>query len=150
VNHNLQVILGLTALASLGVGLVGAVVLQSIRRRSLQWSIIVAALVPVAAVTASIWLNVTTMVLSERDSWVVTVALVFASVLGVAVSYVLGRRVASGAGRRAPGTGHGRLQPGRAERRHQLAQQPLVVGTGRDHPSRRGARGHPGEPSPFP
>jgi len=93
---SVQMILALTALASVAVGLLGALLLQVIRRRSLQWSIIVASLVPVAAVTASVWLNVTKMVLSERDTWIVTVALVFASLLAVAVSYVLGRRVSSG------------------------------------------------------
>jgi signal transduction histidine kinase len=93
---DIQAIFVMTALASVAVGLIGALVLQAIRRRSLQWSIIVAALVPVGAVTASVWVNVTKMVLSQRDTWIVTVALIFASLLAVAVSYVLGRRVASG------------------------------------------------------
>lgn len=95
-NKDMQVILGLTATAVLSTGLLGAVVLQAIRRRSLLLSIVVAALVPVAAVSAAVALNVNRMVISQHDSTVVLVALGFSTVLAVALSYVLGRRVASG------------------------------------------------------
>ena len=95
-SKDMQVILGLTATAVVSTGLVGALVLQAIRRRSLLLSIVVAALAPVAAVSAAVALNVNRMVISPHDSTVVSVALGFSTVLAVALSYVLGRRVASG------------------------------------------------------
>ena len=92
----MQVILGLTAGAVILTGLLGALVLQAIRRRSLLFSIVVAALAPVAAVAAAVALNVNRMVISEHDSSVVSVALGLSTVLAVVLSYVLGHRVASG------------------------------------------------------
>lgn len=95
-SKDMQLILGLTAGAVLFTGLLGALVLQTIRRRSLLQSIVVAALVPVAAVSAAVALNVNRMVISQHDSTVVSVALGFSTVLAVVLSFVLGRRVASG------------------------------------------------------
>ena len=92
----MRVILGLTATAVAGTGLLGALLLQTIRRRSLLLSIIVAALAPVAAVSAAVALNVNQMVISQHDSTVVSVALGFSTMLAVGLSYLLGRRVASG------------------------------------------------------
>jgi signal transduction histidine kinase len=92
----MQLILGLTAGAVALTGLVGALLLQAIRRRSLLSSIVVAALAPVAAVSAAVALNVNQMVISAHDSSVVSIALGFSTVLAVALSIVLGRRVASG------------------------------------------------------
>ena len=92
----MQVILVLTATAVFSTGLLGALVLQAIRRRSLLLSIVVAALAPMAAVSAAVALSVNKMVISQHDSTVVSVALGFSTVLAVALSYVLGRRVASG------------------------------------------------------
>ena len=92
----MMVVLGLTASAVVSTGMLGALVLQAIRRRSLLLSIVVAALVPVAAVSAAVALNVNRMVISQHDSTVVSVALGFSTVLAVVLSYVLGRRVASG------------------------------------------------------
>jgi len=95
-SKDLQLILGLTAGAVIITGLLGAVVLQAIRRRSLLASIVVAAVVPVAAVSAAVALNVNQMVISAHDSTVVSIALALSTVLAVALSFVLGRRVASG------------------------------------------------------
>ena len=92
----MQLVLGLTATAVVFTGLLGALVLQAIRRRSLLLSIIVAALTPVAAVSAAVALNVNKMVISSHDSTVVSVALGLSTLLAVALSFVLGRRVASG------------------------------------------------------
>jgi signal transduction histidine kinase len=92
----MQVILALTAGAVCFTGLLGALVLQAIRRRSLLLSIVVAALVPMAAVSVAVALSVNRMVISSHDSTVVSVALGFSTVLAVALSFVLGRRVASG------------------------------------------------------
>jgi len=96
VSKDVQLILELTAAAVVFTGLLGAWVLQAVRRRSLLVSIVVAALVPVAAVSAAVALNVNQMVISEHDSNVVSVALGFSTVLAVALSVVLGRRVTSG------------------------------------------------------
>ena len=95
-SKDLQLILALTAAAVIITGLLGAWVLQAIRRRSLLTSIVVAAVVPVAAVSAAVALNVNQMVISAHDSTVVSVALALSTVLAVALSFVLGRRVASG------------------------------------------------------
>ncbi len=95
-SKDMQMILGLTTAAVLLTGLFGAALLQAIRRRSLLLSIVVAALVPVAAVSAAVALNVNRMVISSHDSTVVSVALGFSTLLAVVLSFVLGRRVASG------------------------------------------------------
>ena len=95
-SKDLQLVLALTAGAVIITGLLGALVLQVIRRRSLLTSIVVAAVVPVAAVSAAVALNVNRMVISAHDSTVVSVALALSTVLAVALSFVLGRRVASG------------------------------------------------------
>lgn len=95
-SKDMQLIFELTAGAVVFTGLLGASVLQAIRRRSLLFSIVVAALVPVAAVSASVALNVNQMVISEHDSTVVSVALGFSTVLAVVLSFALGRRVISG------------------------------------------------------
>ena len=92
----MALILGLTAAAVAVTGLLGALVLQAIRRQALLLSIVVAAVVPMAAVSAAVALSVNRMVISHHDSAVVTVALGFSTVLAVALSFVLGRRVASG------------------------------------------------------
>ena len=62
-SKDMQVILGLTAAAVAFTGLLGALVLQAVRRRSLLLSIVVAALVPVAAVSAAVSLHVNRLVI---------------------------------------------------------------------------------------
>jgi len=85
-----------TALTCVGTALLGALVLQVVRSRSLLWSIVVAALVPLLAVTTSVVLNVQLMFISSHDSTAVSVALGCATVIGVLLSFVLGRRVTTG------------------------------------------------------
>jgi signal transduction histidine kinase len=85
----------LTALTCLVTALLGAIALQVLRGRSLLWSIVVAALVPLLAVTASVILNVQLMFISAHDSTAVSIALGCATVIGVLLSFVLGRRVAT-------------------------------------------------------
>ena len=82
-----------------GTALLGAVALRLVRMRSLTWSIVVAALIPLVAVTASVVLNVQLMFISAHDSTAVSVALACATVIGVLLSFVLGRRVATGSRR---------------------------------------------------
>jgi hypothetical protein len=66
VSRDMQLVLELTAGAVVFTGLLGALVLQAIRRRSLLLSIVVAALVPVAAVSVAVALNVNQMFISGR------------------------------------------------------------------------------------
>lgn len=89
-------IVAITAGVCLGIALLGAVVLRLVRPRSLGWSIVVAALVPLLAVTASVVLNIQLMFISVHDSTAVSVALACASLIGVVLSFWLGRRIAHG------------------------------------------------------
>ncbi len=93
---DMALIVLVTALSCLGTALLGALVLQVVRSRSLFWSIVVAALVPLLAVTASVVLSVRLMFISSHDSTVVSVALGCATVIGILLSLVLGRRVTTG------------------------------------------------------
>lgn len=85
-----------TVVVCVGTALLGAIVLRLVRSRSLLWSIVVAALVPLLAVTASVGLSVQLMFISSHDSAAVSVALVCATLIGILLSFVLGRRVALG------------------------------------------------------
>ena len=89
----------ITVAVCVGTALLGALALHLVRMRSLTWSIVVAALIPLLAVTASVVLNVQLMFISAHDSTAVSVALACATVIGVLVSFVLGRRVALGSRR---------------------------------------------------
>ncbi len=88
-----------TVAVCVGTALLGAVALRLVQMRSLTWSIVVAALIPLVAVTASVVLNVQLMFISAHDSTAVSVALACATVIGVLLSFVLGRRVATGSRR---------------------------------------------------
>ncbi len=92
---NVEVVL-VTVTACAATAVLGGVILQAVRSRSLLWSIVVAALVPVLAVSAAVVINVERMFISAHDSTVVSLALGCASVIAVLLSFVLGRRVASG------------------------------------------------------
>ena len=89
-------VLWTTVAVVLVTGAIGAMVLQAVRHRSLLLSIVVAALVPVAGVSAAVAVNVNQMLISTHDTQVVSAALISASLLAVLLSYVLGRRVTSG------------------------------------------------------
>lgn len=95
-NRDMVTILGLTASAILVVGIIGVLVLWKVRRRSLRISMIVAALVPMAAVSAAVLQNVQRMFISGHDSFVVLWALGFSAVLGVALSVLLGQWISRG------------------------------------------------------
>ncbi|OFE17261.1 hypothetical protein BA895_17670 [Humibacillus sp. DSM 29435] len=85
----------LTAVACAVTALLGGLALQAVRARSLLWSIVIAALVPLVAVSVSVLLNVRLMFISSHDSTAVSVALACATVIGASLSFVLGRRVAT-------------------------------------------------------
>src|SRR4051794_18078391 len=89
----------ITVAVCVGTALLGAVALHLVRMRSLTWSIVIAALIPLLAVTASVVLNVQLMFISPHDSTAVSVALACATVIGVLGAFVLGRRVAVGSRR---------------------------------------------------
>ncbi len=89
-------IIALTTLTCLVTAFLGAVALRLVRTRSLKWSVVVAALVPLLAVSASVVFNVQLMFISTHDSTAVSVALACATVIGVLLSLVLSRRVESG------------------------------------------------------
>jgi signal transduction histidine kinase len=86
----------LTAGVCATTALIGAVALRLVRARSLGWSIVVAALVPLLAVTASVVLNVQLMFISAHDSTAVSIALACATLIGVLISFWLGRSIARG------------------------------------------------------
>ncbi|MEO6997774.1 MAG: hypothetical protein ABI112_06795, partial [Terracoccus sp.] len=61
-------IVALTAIACAATALLGGLALRAVRARSLLWSIVVAALVPLVAVSVSVLLNVRLMFISSHDS----------------------------------------------------------------------------------
>ncbi|MGW1346259.1 sensor histidine kinase [Kribbella sp. NPDC002412] len=95
-NRDMLTILALTTLWTLIVAAVGAAILWQFRRRSLRTTMIVVALVPMAAALAAVVQSVRAMFISEHDSWVVLWTLAFAALLGLAMSVLLGRWVSSG------------------------------------------------------
>ena len=74
-SRDLWFIAGMTALCALGVGVVGALVVNRVRRVSLVAAMVVTALVPVAVVALAIWVNVGAMFLSEHDAAVARLVL---------------------------------------------------------------------------
>ena len=87
-------IAAVTALVCILTFGVGAGALKVLHARSLLTSIVVAALVPLAAVSVAVLVNVRLMFLSEHDSTAVLVALGCAVLIAVALAVVLGRGVA--------------------------------------------------------
>ncbi|GAB2648944.1 sensor histidine kinase [Kribbella swartbergensis] len=95
-NRDTATILGLTALWTLIVAAVGALVLWQFRRRSLRTAMIVAALVPMAAALAAVLQSVRAMFISAHDSWVVLWTLAFSALLGVALAILIGHWISVG------------------------------------------------------
>jgi signal transduction histidine kinase len=90
------IIIALTLGSCLVVGLIGAALLHWSRGRSLRYQLLIATLLPVAAVTATVLLNVRFMFLSEHDSTVVLLALGVAVALALVAAWAVMRRVARG------------------------------------------------------
>jgi signal transduction histidine kinase len=86
-----------TAACAVVVGLLGAWAVRAARRVSLMLALVVAALVPFAAVVLALSVNVSAMFLSAHDASVVRLVLGASSVLAVAIALVLGRTVAEDA-----------------------------------------------------
>ena len=89
-------IVTLTLGACLVVGALGALVLHAMRRSSLRYQLIIAGLLPVAAITATVVINVWLMFLSPHDSTVITIALVTAVPLTMLAVWWVMRRVTRG------------------------------------------------------
>ena len=83
------VIVLLTVGCCLGVGLLGALLLFRLRRRSLRVQLTVATLIPVLAVAVTVWVNVQMMFLSGHDSAVVLLSLGTSLVLAVAAAWLV-------------------------------------------------------------
>ncbi|MBD5784837.1 HAMP domain-containing histidine kinase [Cellulosimicrobium terreum] len=88
-----------TAGCAVVVGLLGAWAVRAARRVSLVLALVLAALVPFAAVVVALSVNVSAMFLSEHDAGVVRLVLAASSVLAVVIALVLGRTVADDARR---------------------------------------------------
>lgn len=85
-----------TAVSCLVVGVAGLLLLHLLRHRSVVYSLVVCALIPVAAVVVAVQVNVRAMFLSEHDAEVITVVLSAAAVPAVLIALVVGRRLAAG------------------------------------------------------
>ena len=92
-SRDLWFIAGMTALCAVGVGVVGALVVNRVRRASLVAAMVVTALVPVAVVALAIWVNVGAMFLSEHDAAVARLVLGLSSLPAVVLAVLLGRFV---------------------------------------------------------
>jgi signal transduction histidine kinase len=96
VNKDMFTILALTTLWTLVVAGIGAAVLWQFRRRSVRVTMIVAGLAPMAAALAAVLQSVRAMFISAHDSGVVLWTLAFASLLGLAMSVLLGHWITAG------------------------------------------------------
>ena len=90
------IIIGLTLGACLLVGVLGAVAMHRLRGRSLRYQLIIATLLPVAAVAATVIVNVWLMFLSPHDSTVIMIALIVAVLVAAFGNIVVMRRVGRG------------------------------------------------------
>jgi signal transduction histidine kinase len=90
------IIIALTLGACLVVGLIGALAMHRLRGRSLRYQLIIATLLPVAAVTATVIVNVWLMFLSPHDSTVIMIALIVAVLVAAFGNVLVMRRVGRG------------------------------------------------------
>lgn len=95
-NRDTATILGFTTLWTFIVASAGALLLWGLRRRSLRLTMIVAAVVPMAAALAAVTQSVRAMFINDHDSLVVLWTLAFAGLLGLAMSIVLGHWITAG------------------------------------------------------
>ena len=86
-------IVGLTVAACAAVGLAGVGALHLLRRRSMRQQLMLAMLVPVLAVVATVAVNVNYMFLSTHDSGVVLLALLLSSVLALVGAWAVLRHI---------------------------------------------------------
>ena len=153
------IIIGLTLGACLLVGVLGALAMHRLRGRSLRYQLIIATLLPVAAVTATVIVNVWLMFLSPHDSTVIVIALIVAVLVAAFGNLLVLRRVGRGSaelsvalarmradstGTPAPTTADPTPDPapgGARPRRRRSGGDPTAAG--RDPAPRAGRRGCP-------
>jgi signal transduction histidine kinase len=95
-NRDTAMILGLTTLWTFIVAAAGALLLWRVRRRSLRVTMIIAAVVPMAAALAAVLQSVRAMFISTHDSLVVLWTLAFSGLLGLGMSILLGHWISAG------------------------------------------------------
>lgn len=95
--RDLLIIAGMTILGCLSVAGVALVSLRLLRRASIRYQLMIAALAPVIAVTVTVIINVWLMFLSGHDSGVILFALAVSLVLAAALALLVTRRIAAGA-----------------------------------------------------
>lgn len=91
--NDLAAIIALAVGTCLAAGLVGAVALRLVRRRSLRYQLMIATLVPVLAVVGTVLINVRLMFLSSHDSTVILIGLLTSVVLAVLGAWLVMRRI---------------------------------------------------------
>jgi signal transduction histidine kinase len=95
--HDLASILGLTTVCCLLTGLIGLLAVQQLGHRALRLTVVLASLVPVLAVAVSVLVNVRAMFLSKHDTFVILVAVGWASVIAAGLTIAVGNSVSAGA-----------------------------------------------------
>jgi signal transduction histidine kinase len=91
--NDLLAIVALTVATCLAVGLLGAVVLHLVRRRSLRYQLTIAALLPLLAVVATVLINVRLMFISGHDSTVILIGLLTSVLLAVLGAWLVLRQI---------------------------------------------------------
>ncbi len=104
---DLVVIVGLSLASCLAVGLVGAALLHTGRRRSTRFLLMVATLLPVLAVVTAALVNVGYMFLSPHDAGVILIGLATSLILAVGGAWWVTRRITAAS--RAVGRGLSQL-----------------------------------------
>lgn len=89
-------IVALTVVTCGVVAALGAFLLHRVRRRSIRYQLMIAVLLPVAAVAGTVLVHVQQMFLSPHDTWVVLIALALAVVLALVGAWLVLRRIAQG------------------------------------------------------
>jgi signal transduction histidine kinase len=91
--NDLLAIVALTVATCLAVGLLGALVLHLVRRRSLRYQLTIAALLPLLAVVATVLINVRLMFISGHDSTVILIGLLTSVLLAVLGAWLVLRQI---------------------------------------------------------
>ena len=90
---DLLAIITLTVVTCLAVGVVGALVLHLVRRKSLRYQLTIATLLPLLAVVATVMINVRLMFISGHDSTVILIGLLTSVLLAVLGAWLVLRQI---------------------------------------------------------
>ena len=91
--NDLLAIIALTVVTCLAVGVIGALVLHLVRRKSLRYQLTIATLLPLLAVVATVMINVRLMFISGHDSTVILIGLSTSVLLGVLGAWLVLRQI---------------------------------------------------------